>query len=82
MFKEKLLNFWNTYKKSKLLWGIVVIAIIILVVSLGNNKSTVNPDVTTAKVGDVVDSVVLSGRTASASAVKLGFADQGRIMRV
>ena len=82
MFKEKLLNFWNTYKKSKLLWGIVVIAIIILVVSLGNNKSTVNPDVTTVKVGDVVDSVVLSGRTASASAVRLGFADQGRITRV
>jgi biotin carboxyl carrier protein len=81
-FTEKVKAFWNNYKTSKLAWGVVVIVLIILIATLGKGKSTVNPDVATAKVGNVVDSVVLSGRTASASAVKLGFADQGRVSTV
>lgn len=82
MFKEKVLNFWNTYKKSKWFWGIIIIALVILVVSFGKNKTTVNSDITTITKGNVVDAVVLSGRTVSASAVDLGFADQGRVSRV
>jgi multidrug efflux pump subunit AcrA (membrane-fusion protein) len=82
MFKEKIKNLWNTYKTSKLIWGVLIAVVIILLATLIKGKSTTNPNVATVARGDVVDSVVLSGRTASASAVKLGFADQGRVSHV
>ena len=82
MFKEKMLNVWNTYKKSKMAWGILVVVVIILIAIIHKGAPAVNPDVATVTKGDVVDAVVLSGRTASASAVKLGFADQGRVSSV
>ena len=82
MFKEKIVNVWNTYKKSKLLWGILVVAVIVVIAVFHKGSTTVSTGVTTVNKGDVVDSVVLSGRTASASAVKLGFADQGRVSGV
>ncbi len=82
MFKDKIKGFWDKYKTSKLAWGIVVVVIIILIIALKKGAPAENPDVAIATRGDVVDSVVLSGRTASASVVKLGFADQGRVTRV
>ncbi len=82
MFKEKMLTIWNTYKSSKLVWGILIVVVIIIIVVLGKGSATVPTGITTVSKGDVIDSVVLSGRTASASAVKLGFADQGRVSGV
>jgi multidrug efflux pump subunit AcrA (membrane-fusion protein) len=82
MFKEKMLTIWNTYKSSKLAWGILIVAVIIIIVVATKGSTTVSTGVATVTKGDVVDSVVLSGRTASASAVKLGFADQGRVSGV
>lgn len=81
-FKEKLLNIWITYKTSKVAWflGLVIIVIIILITTRGSgNSSETIVEVTTR---DIVEQVVLSGRTQSASAVDLGFADQGRIASV
>lgn len=80
--KEKLTNIWNKYKKSKLFWAIVVVVVIIVIVAATGEKKT--GDATTAIVEkkDLVESVMLSGRTQSASAVELGFADQGRISGV
>ncbi len=82
MFKEKMLTIWNTYKSSKLAWGILIVVVIIIIVVVTKGSTTVSTGVATVTKGDVVDSVVLSGRTASASAVKLGFADQGRVSGV
>lgn len=82
MFKEKMLTIWNTYKSSKLAWGILIVVVIIIIAVLGKGSATVPTGITTVSKGDVIDSVVLSGRTASASAVKLGFADQGRVSGV
>lgn len=82
MFKQKMKAFWDKYKTSKLAWGIIIIAVIVLIVTLKKSAPSENPDVATVSRGDVVDSVILSGRTASASAVSLGFADQGRISQV
>jgi multidrug efflux pump subunit AcrA (membrane-fusion protein) len=80
--KEKIKNTWNEYKTSKKVWAffVVLVVIIIIIISKGNNSSVT----TTATVErrDVVDAVLLSGRTESASAVELGFADTGRINQV
>jgi len=81
-FKEDMKHFWDNNKKSKKAWAIVVVIVIILIAIFHKGAPAVNPDVTTVTKGNVVDSVVLSGRTASASAVKLGFADQGRVSGV
>jgi HlyD family secretion protein len=81
--KEKIKGFWNTYKKSKLAWFILlVVGIIIVVIITKGQKTTENASLATVAKKDLVESVQLSGRTQSASAVELGFADQGRIASV
>ena len=82
LFIERIKNFWNTYKTSKLFWVIVVVIAIVLFFILRKGTPSANPTVATVTQGNVVQSVVLSGRTKSASAVELGFADQGRVSRV
>ncbi|MDB4984334.1 MAG: family efflux transporter subunit [Patescibacteria group bacterium] len=81
-FIERAKTFWNNNKKSKLFWFIVVVVIIILFAIFHKGTKTADATVATATRANVVDSVVLSGRTKSASAVELGFADQGRVASV
>lgn len=89
MFKEKIATFkgdmnhyWETHKQSKVSWVVVIAAVIIVALVVAKGSSDAPTSTVTATVGTVVDSVTLSGRTASASAVELGFADQGRVARV
>lgn len=64
-------------KKIMSIVGLVVILIIVLIAT--HKKDTSDLQTTTVQRGNVVDSVVLSGSTESASAVSLGFAAQGRV---
>ena len=80
--KLALKNFWNRYKKSKMAWAILVLVIIVLFFIFKHHAKPVDPSVAQAATTNVIDSVVLSGRTESASAVDLGFADQGRVAKV
>lgn len=79
---ERVKNFWNTYKTSKLFWFIIIVIAIVLFFIIRKGTPIANPTVATVTQGNVVQSVVLSGRTKSASAVDLGFADQGRVSAV
>lgn len=74
---------WNTYKTNKKVWLVFGLVVIIAIIIIAKHKDA-GPatGVVTAQVGDVTDSVVLSGRTQSASAVNLGFAGQGRVTKV
>ncbi len=78
---EKIKQFWDTYKSSKTAWAVLVIILIIVIIVVRKGSTKVVDAVTVMKT-DIIDSVVLSGRTQSASAVDLGFADQGRIATV
>ncbi len=80
--KQKIKDFWSVYKSKKITWIVlaIVVVIVFLLVKKGNNP--VSLDVVTATKMDITDSVVLSGRTQSASAVTLGFSDQGRVASV
>ena len=73
--------FWNKYKTSKIMWGVLII-IVVGVILIATHKNTTTNITAVATTGNVIDSVSVSGRTQSASAVSLGFADQGRIATV
>jgi multidrug efflux pump subunit AcrA (membrane-fusion protein) len=60
----------------------VIIVIIILLIILGGSKSGMPVNPYTIATQNIVDQVVLSGRTESISSVDLGFADSGRVSRV
>lgn len=79
--KQKISTVWTTYKTNKKVWVGLVLVIIILVVVIGK-KTSQDEQGTVVTRRDVVDQVILSGRTESASAVELGFADTGRITGV
>ena len=81
-FKNALINFWNRNKTSKLFWGIIIIAVIVIIFLVRKGDTTTSGTVATATESNIVQSVVLSGRTQSASAVDLGFAAQGRVASV
>lgn len=65
-------------------WGWIVGALVVVIILLIAIKKPSDDGNAIALVErrNVVDSVVLSGRTQSGSAVDLGFADQGRVERV
>lgn len=74
---------WNTYKSNKKVWALIGVLIVVgIVIAVKHKDAGPATGITTVRVGNVVDSVVLSGRTQSASAVNLGFAGQGRVNRV
>ncbi len=79
---ERVKNVWNNYKTSKLFWFIIIVIALVLFFILHKGSPSANPTVATVTQGNVVQSVVLSGRTKSASAVDLGFASQGRVSAV
>ncbi len=80
--KEKAKESWNKYKTSKLAWFILIVVVIIIIVAVTGSEKSENSAIATVEKKDLVESVILSGRTQSASAVNLGFADQGRISGV
>lgn len=80
--KQKIKDFWNIYKTKKRTWLALVILIIVVFLILKKGSDPVSVDITTAIRGDITDKVVFSGRTQSASVVKLGFSDQGRVASV
>jgi HlyD family secretion protein len=80
--QEKIITWWVTYKTSKTAWLVFVLLIIGLIVILRGGNSHDTSDSITVEPRNLIDQVVLSGRTQSASTVSLGFADQGRIASV
>lgn len=80
--KQRLVDFWNLNKKRKRFWIILAIIVVILLVVLINKKPADDGSVAIASKRDVVQAVVLSGRTQSGSAVDLNFADSGRVSYV
>jgi HlyD family secretion protein len=73
-------NAWANHRK-KTIAGVVVAVVIILIIAGGSKSGTpVNPH--TVGTQNIIDQVVLSGRTESISSVSLGFADSGRVNRV
>ncbi|MEI8224160.1 MAG: efflux RND transporter periplasmic adaptor subunit [bacterium] len=80
---QQIKQVWDNYKASKIIWAMIALVIIVGIVILVKNKdASPATGITTVTTGNVVDSVVLSGRTQSASEVDLGFAGQGRVNRV
>lgn len=71
---------WKNHRKKTILG--VIIAIIILLIILGGSKSGMPVNPYTVSTQNIIDQVVLSGRTESISSVDLGFADSGRVSRV
>lgn len=71
----------NASRTKKIVTGIIVLVVIIILISIFKKKSD-GTQTATVQQGNVVSSVVLSGTTESASAVSLGFADQGRVASV
>lgn len=68
-------------KRRIALAGIILLAIVAFLALKGHSKSD-DTEVASVQRANVTDLVTLSGRTESASAVQLGFADQGRIAQV
>lgn len=78
--KEGSKNAWFNHRK-KTFFGIIVLFFIVLVLVKNNDTdSVINPY--TVGVKNIVDQVVLSGRTESINSVSLGFADSGRVHKV
>lgn len=80
--KQKIIDFWNNYKTKKWVWVAVVAVVIIVLVVVIKKKPVDDGSVAVVANHDVVQSVVLSGRTQSGSAVDLNFADSGRVASV
>lgn len=80
--RDQLVGFWNKYKKSKLAWLIFVVIVVIIFFIAKGKGALEDGVIATVTKQDIVESVILSGRTQSASAVQLGFADSGRVSQV
>lgn len=78
--KQKTSFAWTNHRKKTTL-GLVVVVIILLII-LGGSKSGAPVNPYTVSTQNIVDQVVLSGRTESISSVNLGFADSGRVDKV
>lgn len=71
-------NCWKNHRKKTIVGGVIVLAIIVLSGKSHNDTITSY----TVKQQDVIDQVVLSGRTEPMNFVDLGFADNGRVQKV
>jgi HlyD family secretion protein len=80
---NRLRQWWSTASHTKkVVTGIIGIVIIGIIILIASKKSSTGNQATTVTKGNVVNNVVLSGSTDSASAVSLGFASQGRVRSV
>lgn len=75
--KELFLNFINKYKKKKRFWGIIIIAIIILIFVLKPAPSTVSISTDTAKYMDLKQTVLATGQVTSSTDLNLSFNTSG-----
>jgi HlyD family secretion protein len=82
MFKEKMASWWREYKSKKRYWVITAIVLLIIIIIAGKSHKSEDATIATIEKKDLVEAVVLSGRTQSASAVDLGFAESGRVTQV
>lgn len=71
---------WLNHRKKTIIGSIIFIIVVLLIIS-GSQKGSVNTPYT-AITQNVIDEVVLSGRTESVNSVSLGFADSGRVNKV
>lgn len=71
---------WANHRKKTIVGAIIFIIVLFSLVS-GSQKGAVNTPYT-ATNKNVIDEVVLSGRTESVNSVSLGFADSGRVNKV
>ena len=78
--KEKTKYAWTNHRK-KTIFGVIAVIIVLLII-LGGSKSGAPVNPYTVATQNIVDQVMLSGRTESISSVNLGFADGGRVSRV
>jgi HlyD family secretion protein len=80
---KSIKQWWNKASTTKkIITGVIGLIIIGILFLIFGKKSSNQNLTTTVQQGNVVNNVVLSGTTQSASAVNLGFADQGRIAYV
>jgi multidrug efflux pump subunit AcrA (membrane-fusion protein) len=78
--KEKIKNLWTNHRKKTII-GIIIVVIVILIIA-GGSKSGAPVNPYTVATQNIIDQVLLSGRTESINSVSLGFADSGRVNRV
>lgn len=71
---------WTNHRKKTILGAVIVIIILLIIFGGSKSGAPVNPY--TVATQNIVDQVVLSGRTESISSVDLGFADSGRVKNV
>lgn len=80
---NRLRQWWQkASRRKKVIIGVTAIVIIIIVFLVAKKKAATDEQTALVQQGSVISSVVLSGTTQSASAVNLGFADQGRVAAV
>ena len=79
---NKAKAWWRTASKGKKITTIIIALVVIIIVFLIVHREPTAVVSATVTQGNVVNSVVLSGTTESASAVNLGFASQGRVASV
>jgi HlyD family secretion protein len=79
---NKIKQWWNNASRSKKITITIIVVIVVIIIILLVKKKPSQALSTTVQTGTVIDNVVLSGTTDSASAVNLGFASQGRIASV
>lgn len=76
---NKIKQWWQRASRTKkIITGIIIVVVILIIFLIAKKKNTTVLSATVQQ-GNVVNSVVLSGTTDSASAVNLGFATQGRV---
>lgn len=73
-------NLWINHKK-KTISGLVLFLIILFMI-ISKSNSVAFTDVYTVTNTDIIDQVILSGRSESLQDVNLGFADSGRVAQV
>jgi HlyD family secretion protein len=78
--KEKAKDIWTNHRKKTIVFTALAIFIIVLIIATPSNNTSANQY--TVGTQNIVDKVVLSGRTESINSVDLGFADSGRVYRV
>lgn len=71
---------WANHRKKTIAGAIVVLIVILLIIK--GHSSSGNTGQYTVATANIVDQVVLSGRTESINSVNLGFADSGRVSKV
>ncbi|HTH93061.1 MAG TPA: efflux RND transporter periplasmic adaptor subunit [Candidatus Paceibacterota bacterium] len=79
---NKVRSWWRAASRRKKISTVVIAVVIIIIILIAKKHGTSTVQSATVTRSNVVNTVVLSGSTESASAVSLGFASQGRVASV